>query len=68
MQRKRTRNEQQWFKIRKAAVAAIRMKHSMRAEDEINDVIPELQQRYEDALKGGPAFELETADLMKELS
>lgn len=64
----RTESQQMWFKARKAAVAAIRLKHTLRAEDEINDVIPALQKRFELAQKGGPEFELETADLMREQS
>lgn len=64
----RTESQQEWFKARKAAIAAIRLKHTLRAEDEINDRIPELQKRFELAQKGGPAFELEPSDLMREES
>jgi len=63
---KRTESQQKWFKARKAAVAAIRLKHTMRAEDEINEVIPALQKQYESSLKGGPKFELEPGDLLRD--
>lgn len=63
---KRTESQQTWFKVRKTAVNAIRLKHSLRAEDEINERLPDLQKRYETALKGGEPFELETADLLRD--
>ncbi len=56
------------YEFKKAATAAIRLKHSLRADREINDVIHVLQAAYDASTKGGPAFEYDTADLLRELS
>jgi hypothetical protein len=43
----------------KAARAAIRLKHSLRADDEIARRLPELEAEIDTALASGTPFELE---------
>ena len=61
---KKTRSEMNWSKVRKAAVSAIRLKHSLLADEELNDVLPQLEMDYQKALLSGVAYELDTASLM----
>lgn len=43
--------------------AAIRVKHSIAADHELNDVLPDLEERIDSAILGGARLEISAADL-----
>lgn len=45
--------DQQWFKYRKALLAQIRLKHTLRAEDEINQRLPAARRAFEKSVQKG---------------
>lgn len=64
---KKTRAEMNWSKVRKAAASAIRLKHSLLADEELNEVLPKLELDFQKALVSGKTYELDTASLMRSL-
>lgn len=46
------------FKATKVARTAIRLKHSLAADDELNDVVPALREAIEEAYANGEGYEL----------
>jgi len=64
---KKTPTELQWAKIRKAATSAIRLKYSLMADEELNEVLPRLELEYITAMNQGQPYELDTTTLMREL-
>jgi len=64
---KKTPTEFQWHKIRKAATSAIRLKHSLKADEEINEVLARLELEYTTAVNNNKPYELDTATLMRDL-
>lgn len=54
-----TELERKRMAMLKAARAAIRLKHSLRADDEIARVLPGLEEQIDTALAAGQPFELE---------
>ena len=61
-----TDKEQEWANVKKAVRAAIRLKHNLRADEEINEVLPTVQAAYARALMEGTPFELDTDSFLKE--
>lgn len=57
--RRTTELQRQKTGMLKAARAAIRLKHSLRADDEIARRLPELEAEIDTALASGTPFELE---------
>lgn len=57
--------EQQRANLMKAARAAIRLKHAIAADNEINEVLPELERRINTALLNGEAFELDVQSILE---
>jgi hypothetical protein len=53
--------------ILKAVRANIRLKHALAADVEINDVLPELERRINDAIASGKPFELDIAEVLREI-
>ena len=49
--------------ILKAARAAIRLKHSLRADGEIAQRLPQIEAEVDEALASGKPFELDPADV-----
>ena len=60
-------DEQGWSKIRKAATTAIRLKYALMADDELNEVLPHLQEQYQKALESRKPYELDMGWLMEKL-
>lgn len=58
---RKTELEIQRVQMLKAARAAIRLKHSLAADREIAEVLPELEEQINAALSAGQPFELEPA-------
>jgi hypothetical protein len=56
---KRQELDMQKFKILKAARAAIRLKHSLHADEEINERIPELERMMDSAIQAGKPLEID---------
>jgi hypothetical protein len=65
--RRKLPSEQTWANVLKAARAAVRLKHSLRADEELNEVLPRLQEEYTRAINRGQPYELDTASLVREL-
>jgi len=57
-------HEMQRTSLLKAARAAIRLKHSIAADEEINRVLPEVEKEINAALQAGTAYELDVASLL----
>lgn len=64
--RKKTPAEMEKAKIAKAARTLIRLKHSLAADEEINEVLPDTLSEFDDALNKGDLLQLKT-DLAKVL-
>jgi hypothetical protein len=64
---KKTPTELKWAKIRKAATSAIRLKYSLMADEEINEVLARLELEYTKAVNNNKPYELDTATLMRDL-
>jgi hypothetical protein len=47
--------------IRKTAVTLIRLKHSLKADEEINETLPDTLSEFDAALARGELLQLETA-------
>jgi len=60
--------EQDWANIKNAVRTAIRLKYRIMADEEINAVLPKVQDDYAKALLERRPFELDTEVLLKELS
>jgi len=56
--------EQQRANLLKAARNAIRLKHSIAADVEINERLPDLERQINAALHAGEAYELDVASLL----
>lgn len=63
-----TGTEQEWANIKKSVRAAIRLKYQLAADEEINRVLPEVQDLYAKALLERRPFELDTDTLLREES
>jgi hypothetical protein len=53
-------------KVLKVAIAAIRLKHSLRADEEIKRKVPDLEKSFNQAVQAGKVFELDSDSLLKE--
>jgi hypothetical protein len=62
---KKNAEEMGWEKARKVAISAIRLKYTLLADEEINEVIPALQEQYQAAIDAERPWELDTASLMR---
>ena len=58
--------EIQRAKLLKAATSAIRLKHSLRADEEIKRKLPQLEREITLALESGRPFELQTDTLLED--
>lgn len=58
--RKKTDMEMERLKIIKAARTLIRLKHSLLAEQEINDLLPDTLLQFDDAVANGTLLQLKT--------
>lgn len=63
---KKSPAEMQRAKITKAARTLIRLKHSLKADEEINDVLPDTLAEFDDALARGElkTLKAEMADVL----
>ena len=57
--RKRTKTEVERAKIAKAVRTAVRLKHSVAADEEINEVLPVVLKEFDQAIAAGKPFELD---------
>jgi hypothetical protein len=64
--RQRVNLEQERFAILKTARAAIRLKHSLAADAEINKKLPELDAAISRALQDGKTYALDIASVINE--
>lgn len=53
--------------ILKAARAAIRLKHALRADAEINEVLPRLERDINDAMANGQPFIIDLSEVLREI-
>ena len=51
----------------KAARSAIRLKHTLAADAEINERLPEIEREFDKAISQGKAFKLDTFALFKDI-
>ena len=61
--RKRSKSEMMRLSISKVVRGHIRMKHTLAAEDEINEVLPRVLAEYDRCLQTGTEFSLDTNKL-----
>ena len=66
MARQRTDVEQLRADVLKAVRTAIRLKHSLAADREMNEVLPEVERELEAAIKSGTGYELDVADFLRD--
>ncbi len=62
--KKRLEIEQKKVSIVKAVRAAVRLKYSLLADAEINDVVPDVEAAYDKTSAAGKKFELDIASLL----
>ena len=63
----KTEIEQQKFAALKAFRTGIRLKHALAADAEINDRLPDLEKRIDEALAAGTSLELTVGALLDEV-
>ncbi len=56
--KKKTPEEMERSKIEKAARTLIRLKHSLKADEELNDVLPDALEQFDNALVAGELKQL----------
>lgn len=54
--RQRVDIEQEKFKLLKAIRTNIRLKHSLLADDEVNEILPQVEQEIDDAIAAGVPY------------
>lgn len=64
MTRRRSDVEQELFKAKKAARSLIRLKYSLQADDELNGLIPDIEDAVHDALADGRDWQLDVRQLV----
>lgn len=61
--RQRTDNEQTKANMLKAARTAIRLKHSLAADEELNEMLPEIEDRIDRALASGTEISFDVLEM-----
>lgn len=59
--------EMERFKIAKVTRALIRLKHSVAADEELNDILPDRLDQFDDAVSRGQLLGLEVGGLLDEV-
>lgn len=62
---KKTDIERERLKTAKAVRTAIRLKHSMNADDEINEKLPDVLVAFDSAIASGKRFELDIKSVVE---
>ncbi len=63
--RKQTKAQREKARLLKAARAAIRLKYSLAADDEINDRLPDIEAEIDKALATGEVFVLDVQSVLE---
>ncbi len=68
MAKKKTPEEMERAKIEKAARTLIRLKHSLKADEELNEVLPDALEQFDNALVQGELKQLRAglADILED--
>lgn len=62
-----TKHQIEKARMLKACRAAVRLKHSLRADEELYQRLPELERRIDAALLAGETLKLTTAELLQDV-
>jgi hypothetical protein len=62
-----TEYERERKKLIKAVRSTVRLKHSLNADDELNEVLPQILGEFDKAIAAGKPFELATLSLLSEV-
>jgi hypothetical protein len=62
-----TEYERERKKLIKAIRSTVRLKHSLNADDELNEVLPQILGAFDKAIASGKPFELATLSLLGEV-
>lgn len=65
--RSKTEVELKRAAVLKAVRTAVRLRHSLAADEELNEVLPEVEVAFDAAVKSGQVFELDPADFLREV-
>jgi len=63
----KTEYDRERAKLIKAVRSTIRLKHSLVADDELNEILPTILANYDKALQSGKPYELATLSLLSEI-
>ena len=64
--RQKDKTEVQKTRALKSARTAIRLKHSLLADEEINEVLPEIEDAFDEAVALGKPYKLDVASVFEE--